>query len=55
MVLHEGGVVDQVSNVLHITLRKPEHCLGIALWGPEKTFSFGILAHALQNSLYSSC
>lgn len=55
MVLHKGSVVHQVSNVLHITLCEPEHCFGITLRGPEKAFPFGILAHTLQDSLYSSC
>lgn len=51
--IKHGAIHDGVQ-VLFVALCEEEHGLRIALWGTEKAFSIGVLAHAFQDRPYSA-
>lgn len=49
MVLVEDGAVDNVKQVLLVSLCEEQHSLRVALWGLEKALTVGVLAQAFEN------
>ena len=52
--LMEDSFVDNVSNVLLVTLGKEEHCSCVTLWCPKQSFAFRILTYTFENSTNST-
>lgn len=52
MILVEHCTVDKVPYIFFVSLRKEHHSLSISLRRTPKSFSFRVLANALQNCLH---
>lgn len=55
VVLVENGAIDEVPDILFVTLGEIHHGLGVTLWCLPQSFSFWVFSNALEDCSYSAC
>ncbi len=54
MPLVKDGIIDDIFDILLISLCKKEHSFGISFWGAEKPLAVGIFTDTFEDGSHSA-